>query len=232
MELEPFQRINPCGYAGLQMTQLAELGQPNASVEQTGRAFAPTCCALSRCCVRNADRRGDAMPRKGGCLNPRLMAPLCLLAFHAPLPAEEASPSDMVVIDLRPKEEKEGFALAELSGKCNKDVFRIPDVATDPLKVEILKADLAQMLTVDTGGKTLTVLNWSVYYNKQTQGGGGMLDSVGIQGYSVPGKKKEKHPGSKCSRKESAGGWYEGKEATTLYFPSSRSSKGPSPASR
>jgi len=41
MELEPFQRINPCGYAGLQMTQLAELGQPNASVEQTGRAFAP-----------------------------------------------------------------------------------------------------------------------------------------------------------------------------------------------
>jgi len=41
MDLEPFQRINPCGYAGLQMTQLAKLGQPNATVEQTGRAFAP-----------------------------------------------------------------------------------------------------------------------------------------------------------------------------------------------
>src|SRR5688572_25957031 len=41
MELEPFQRINPCGYAGLQMTQLAALGQPNASVQETGRAFAP-----------------------------------------------------------------------------------------------------------------------------------------------------------------------------------------------
>ena len=41
MELEPFQRINPCGYAGLQMTQLAALGQPNATVEETGRAFAP-----------------------------------------------------------------------------------------------------------------------------------------------------------------------------------------------
>ena len=26
MDLEPFQRINPCGYAGLQMTQLAALG--------------------------------------------------------------------------------------------------------------------------------------------------------------------------------------------------------------
>jgi lipoic acid synthetase len=41
MDLEPFQRINPCGYAGLQMTQLAALGQPDASVEATGRAFVP-----------------------------------------------------------------------------------------------------------------------------------------------------------------------------------------------
>ena len=40
MELEPFQRINPCGYAGLQMTQLAEQGQPDATVEATGRACA------------------------------------------------------------------------------------------------------------------------------------------------------------------------------------------------
>jgi lipoyl(octanoyl) transferase len=41
MDLEPFQRINPCGYAGLQMTQLAAFGQPHATVETTGRAFAP-----------------------------------------------------------------------------------------------------------------------------------------------------------------------------------------------
>jgi len=41
MDLEPFQRINPCGYAGLQMTQLAELGVPDATVEETGKAFAP-----------------------------------------------------------------------------------------------------------------------------------------------------------------------------------------------
>lgn len=41
MDLGPFQRINPCGYAGLQMTQLAALGQPDATVEETGRAFAP-----------------------------------------------------------------------------------------------------------------------------------------------------------------------------------------------
>jgi lipoyl(octanoyl) transferase len=41
MDLEPFQRINPCGYSGLQMTQLAALGQPAATVEDTGRAYAP-----------------------------------------------------------------------------------------------------------------------------------------------------------------------------------------------
>lgn len=28
MDLEPFSRINPCGYAGLRMTQLNELGSP------------------------------------------------------------------------------------------------------------------------------------------------------------------------------------------------------------
>jgi lipoyl(octanoyl) transferase len=28
MDLAPFQRINPCGYPGLQMTQLSQLGGP------------------------------------------------------------------------------------------------------------------------------------------------------------------------------------------------------------
>jgi lipoyl(octanoyl) transferase len=29
LDLEPFQRINPCGYQGLLMTQLSELGGPD-----------------------------------------------------------------------------------------------------------------------------------------------------------------------------------------------------------
>jgi lipoyl(octanoyl) transferase len=41
MDLEPFSRINPCGYAGLQMTQLAALGSPDATVESVGQVFAP-----------------------------------------------------------------------------------------------------------------------------------------------------------------------------------------------
>jgi lipoyl(octanoyl) transferase len=40
MDLEPFSRINPCGYAGLEMTQLASLGGP-ADVERVGRELAP-----------------------------------------------------------------------------------------------------------------------------------------------------------------------------------------------
>jgi lipoyl(octanoyl) transferase len=41
MDLEPFQRINPCGYAGLKVTQLANFEQEGPTVEATGRAFAP-----------------------------------------------------------------------------------------------------------------------------------------------------------------------------------------------
>ena len=164
-----------------------------------------------------------APPRDGDRLNKQatlLIASLCLVSLQASLAQEAAAPAELVVIDLRPKEEKEGFGLSPLDGKCNKDVFRIPDVASDPLKVDVLKSDLVQMLPTSGDGKTFAVLNWSIYYNRQTQsGGGGMLESVGIQGYSVPAKEKKKQPGSKCSRKESAGGWYEGKEATTLYFP-------------
>ena len=148
----------------------------------------------------------------------RFIAALSLIVCLPPAMAQEgATSSEIVVIDLRPKDEREGFGLAPLSGKCNEDVFRIADVASDPLKVDALKADLSPLM--GTSGKTLTVLNWSIYYNKQVQKKGSMLESVGIQGYSVPGEKKKKTPGSKCSKQESAGGWYEGKEATTVYFP-------------
>jgi len=148
----------------------------------------------------------------------RLIAPLLLLAFQQPVLAEASPSQELVVIDLRPKEEKDGIGLIGLTGKCNKDVFRIADVATDPIKVEALKAALAEQLGLASDGKTLTVLNWSVYYNKQ-KAGGSLLDSVGIQGYNIPGKKKEGGAGSKCSKKESAGGWYEGSEVTTTVPP-------------
>jgi lipoyl(octanoyl) transferase len=38
MDLEPFTRINPCGYAGLRMTQVSELGGPS-DLERVGLDF-------------------------------------------------------------------------------------------------------------------------------------------------------------------------------------------------
>jgi hypothetical protein len=147
----------------------------------------------------------------------RLFALIGVLAFQQPSLAQEGA-NELVVIDLRPKEEKDGVGLLELSGKCNKDVFRIADVATDPVKVEALRLALAEQLGLSSDGKTLTVLNWSVYYNKQ-KAGGSLLDGVGIQGYNIPGKKKEGGAGSRCSQKESSGGWYQGSEVTTIVPP-------------
>jgi len=40
MDLEPFRRINPCGYAGLEMTQVSELGGPS-DVLDVAAALAP-----------------------------------------------------------------------------------------------------------------------------------------------------------------------------------------------
>ncbi|HTT02649.1 MAG TPA: lipoyl(octanoyl) transferase LipB [Steroidobacteraceae bacterium] len=40
MDLEPFRRINPCGYAGLEMTQLASLGGP-ADISSVAQGLAP-----------------------------------------------------------------------------------------------------------------------------------------------------------------------------------------------
>jgi lipoyl(octanoyl) transferase len=40
LDLEPFRRINPCGYQGLEMTQLAEIGGPR-TVSACARALEP-----------------------------------------------------------------------------------------------------------------------------------------------------------------------------------------------
>jgi len=49
MDLQPFQRINPCGYAGLEMTQLADLGAP-ADVATLAQQLAPLLVTRLRRC--------------------------------------------------------------------------------------------------------------------------------------------------------------------------------------
>jgi len=146
------------------------------------------------------------------------IAVLLSAVFQPVARAEDAEPH-LVVIDLRPPEEREGNQLVELDGKCNQNVFRIADVATDPLKLDVLREDLSQVQMIKP--KTLTVLNWSIYYNKQVHGrSGNGVQSVGIGGYTIPtGNKKERKAGSKCTQRDSAGGWYEGAEIHSPYYP-------------
>lgn len=147
------------------------------------------------------------------------IATLFLATYQRPLLAQDTPPAQLVIVDLRPPEEKEGTGLTALEGKCNKDVYRIADVATDPLKVDVLRDDLSNVQWVQ--GKTLTVLNWSIYYSKQVQSkGGGVLQSVGVGGYNIPtAQKKERRAGSRCTQRDSAGGWYDGSEIHSVYYP-------------
>jgi lipoyl(octanoyl) transferase len=46
LDLAPFRRINPCGYPGLEMTQLAELGGPRSVAASAAALEAPLLAAL------------------------------------------------------------------------------------------------------------------------------------------------------------------------------------------
>ncbi|MGH8204467.1 MAG: lipoyl protein ligase domain-containing protein, partial [Steroidobacteraceae bacterium] len=60
MDLEPFARINPCGMAGLSMTQLVDEGA-KAGVEDTALALAPLACEqLGLAWDGTWDTEGDA----------------------------------------------------------------------------------------------------------------------------------------------------------------------------
>jgi hypothetical protein len=150
----------------------------------------------------------------------RLSAALALLACGAPLVARErASDRALVAIDLRPEEERRGSGLAPLSGNCNQDVYIVPDSASKPPKVPALQAELSKKLGSAAAGKTLTVLNWTIYYNKQLYGGQPWAKIIPAGGIPLPGDHQGSHPGSKCSRQESTGGWFERGEVTGQYSP-------------
>jgi hypothetical protein len=153
----------------------------------------------------------------------RSCAALALLAWLSPaLSRDSAADQSLVVIDLRPAEEKQGKGLAPLTGECNADVYRIADTASNPAKVKALQADLAGKLGAAAGGSTLTVLNWTIYYNRQLYGGQPstrILPMPGGAGIPLPGHPPGNYPGSKCSRQESAGGWFDRTEVTGKHSP-------------
>jgi len=155
----------------------------------------------------------------------RLSAACALLACFSPVMAQErAGDNAVVIIDLRPREEREGAGLSPLPGACNEDVYLVADSASKPLKVAALQSEVARALGAAGEAKTLTVLNWTIYYNKQLYGGQpwGKIVPVGgiaLPGIPLPGKNQGNFPGSKCSRQETSGGWFERSEVTGKYSP-------------
>ncbi|RKZ37115.1 MAG: lipoyl(octanoyl) transferase [Gammaproteobacteria bacterium] len=61
MDLTPFSAIDPCGYRGLEVTQLAELGV-NWSVAETGRRLATQFQALLGVCKQTTARHTSPTP--------------------------------------------------------------------------------------------------------------------------------------------------------------------------
>lgn len=152
-------------------------------------------------------------------------APFALLAFWSSgLAQERAGAHGLMVFDLRPKEERQGGGLSPISGDCNEDVYRVADSASKPIKVIALQSELEKRLGSTGDGKTFTVLNWTIYYNRQRYGGQpwGKIVSAGglpLRGLQPAGRNQGNFPGSKCSRQESAGGWFERSEVTGKYPP-------------
>jgi len=150
----------------------------------------------------------------------RFCAALALLACGSPALAQErAKQHALVVIDLRPTEERKGSGLAPLGGPCNEDVYLVADSASKPVKMAALQSELTKKLGSAGDGKTLTVLNWTIYYNKQLHGGPSGLMMVPGPGISLPGREVLGDPGSKCSQQESSRGWFEASEVTGKYSP-------------
>jgi lipoyl(octanoyl) transferase len=61
MDLEPFRRINPCGYAGLEVTQVSELGGPSDM-----RVVADALAAQLVCSFSDHSRRDAEVAQKTG----------------------------------------------------------------------------------------------------------------------------------------------------------------------
>ena len=175
------------------------------------------------------------MPRTGAMINRRLRLPRLLLAFQQPvLGAGRRRPASWWSSTCGRRKKRTASGSRELTGKCNKDVYRIADVASDPLKVEVLRADLAQQSGLAGDGKTLTVLNWSIYYNKQATGGGPKLERRRHPGLlRSPARRRKSEPGSKCSQRGVGRRLVSARRSHDQWFRrSSRNSREPSAASR
>ena len=147
------------------------------------------------------------------CRARQFSAAILLLACLTPVTAQDrAAARALVVIDLRPAEERTGTGLSPLTGICNENVYSVADSASQPLKVDALQSELEKALGDTGAGKTLTVLNWTIYYNKQMYGRHPFTKYVPVA-VALPGLgPRHDRPGSACLRQATEGGWFDRSE--------------------
>ena len=151
----------------------------------------------------------------------RILAALFLIAGLQPAIAQEAGqPAELVVIDLRPQGRKGRLRACGAERQVQRGCVSHPRCRDRPAQGRRAQGGSRAAAVGRRRGKTLTVLNWSIYYNKQVQGGGGGLERRRRRRlYDPRPGRKRSTPGSNCSQKESAGGWYEGRRALVDVFP-------------
>ena len=226
MDLEPFQRINPCGYAGLQMTQLAALGQPDATVEATGRAFAPF-LKRSRSCARSAESPPErAMTRLSSCI-----AALLPVRIHAPL--ARAGRRQPGARGHRPAAEGRKGRIRPRRARRQVQQGRVPHrrCRLGPAQGRRAQGGLEQQLA---GRRRQDAHRAQLVHLLQQAGEAAAADSAASVSGAIrsPARRTRSEPGSNCSRKESAGGWYAAGEVSPTSFRWSPNSPAPSAASR
>ena len=92
------------------------------------------------------------------CQARQFSAAILLLACLTPVTAQDwAAARALVVIDLRPAEERTGTGLSPLTGICNENVYSVADSASQPLKVDALQSELEKALGDTGAGKTLVM---------------------------------------------------------------------------
>jgi hypothetical protein len=146
-------------------------------------------------------------------------AAILLLACLTPVTAQDrVAARALVVIDLRPAEERTGIGLSPLTGICNENVYSIADSASKPPKVDALQSELEKALGDAGAGKTLTVLDWTIYYNKQMYGR--QQHEHHHVAVVLPGLgPRFDRPGSVCPRQWNEVGWFDRSEVIGNYSP-------------
>jgi hypothetical protein len=139
-----------------------------------------------------------------------------LFALHGSVSiAQEtvSAPVNFTVIDERIESDKKQKTLSYLVTSCDYAVRRLGD-KTAPNRVDALHDDLVRIKGAALEGKTLTVTQYNIYFNRNAR----MRGQVYSNYTGVVAGVMEKQ-GSNCPREKAGGGWFDAAELTGPFSP-------------